>query len=141
MAEFAWNSRKLLRVLFESQASFRVNRVSKKDVHLKEETVASKLLDLSAGGCALESPCFLPTGAKLNIFLNRHLLLNKGEAKGKVVYTKIVGVVRTCRQIPNHKYRLGVQFDKISSDDIKLIRELVATHERREEPRIIFPKK
>ena len=141
MAEFAWNSRKLLRVLFETQASFRVNRSSKKDVQMKEETVTSKLLDLSAGGCALESPSFLPTGAKLNIFLNRHLLLDKSQIKSKIVYTKIIGVVRMCRQIPSHKYRLGIQFEKISSDDVKLIRDLVARHERREDPRITFPNK
>ncbi len=141
MAEFAWNSRKLLRVLFETQAAFRLNKSSKKDVHLKEETVASKLVDLSAGGCALESPSFLPPGAKLNIFLNRDLLLNQPAGKGKIVHTKIVGVVRTCRQMPDRKYRLGIQFEKISSQDIKFIRDLVARHERREEPRITFPDK
>ena len=141
MAEFAWNSRKLLRVLFETQASFRVNRSSKKDVRMKEETVTTKLLDLSAGGCGLESPNFLPIGTKLNIFLNRKLLLEKPDPKSKMVYSKIVGVVRTCRPAPDRKHRLGVQFERIASEDVKLIRELVARNERREDPRITFPKK
>lgn len=141
MAEFAWNSRKLLRVLFETQASFRINRSSKKDVHMKEETVATKLLDLSAGGCGIESPNFLPIGTKLNIFLNRNLLLDKPDPKSKVVYSKIVGIVRTSRPMPSRMHRLGIQFEKISSDDVKLIRELVTKHERREDPRITFPNK
>ena len=141
MAEFAWNSRKLLRVLFETEASFRVNRASKKDVHMKEETVATKLLDLSAGGCGLESPNFLPVGAKLNIFVNRKLLLEKPDSKSKITYSKIVCVVRTCRPMPNRKHRLGVQFERISPEDVKLIRELVARNERREDPRITFPNK
>ncbi len=141
MAEFAWNSRKLLRVLLEHQAAFRLNRASKKDIHLKEKTAKSKLLDLSVGGCALESANFLPPGAKINVFLNRDLLLGRADSKSKMVHTKIVGVVRTCRQMPDHKYRLGIQFEKISPEDIKLIRDLVAKNERREDPRITFPNK
>lgn len=141
MAEFAWNSRKLLRVLFETDASFRVNRASKKDIHMKEETVSTKLMDLSAGGCGLESPTFLPVGAKLNIFLNRQLLQEKPDAKSKIKYSKIVGVVRTCRPSPNRKHRLGIQFEKISAEDVQLIRDLVARHERRADPRITFPNK
>ncbi len=141
MAEFAWNSRKLLRVLFEQKASFRLNRSSKKDIHLKEKTAESKLRDLSVGGCALESSNFLPPGAKINVFLNRNLLLSRADSKGKIAYTKIIGVVRTCRQMPDHKYRLGVQFEKISSEDVRLIKDLVAKSERREDPRITFPNK
>jgi c-di-GMP-binding flagellar brake protein YcgR len=136
MAEFAWNSRKLLRVLFEAQASFRLHRSSKKNIRLREKTVASKLVDLSVGGCGLESPSFLPVGVKLNVFINRALLT---PGKGKR-YSKIVGIVKTCRQIPNRKYRLGVEFEKVSSEDAKLIRSLVENQERREDKRIVFPK-
>ncbi len=141
MAEFAWNSRKLLRVLFETQATFRINRSSKKDVHMKEETVSTKLMDLSAGGCGLESPVFLPPGTKLNVFLNRKLLQEKPDLKSKNVFSKIVGVVRTSRPAPNRMHRMGVQFEKVSSEDVRLIKELVARHERRADPRITFPNK
>ncbi|HTL70507.1 MAG TPA: PilZ domain-containing protein [Candidatus Eisenbacteria bacterium] len=134
MAEFVWNSRKLFRVLFETQANFRLHRASKKTIRLKEKTVAAKLLDLSAGGCGLESPSFLPAGVKLNIFLKRDLLGKEGRGK----HSKITGVIRTSRQLPNRKYRLGVQFEKISSVDLRLIRTLVEEQERRDEKRITF---
>lgn len=136
MAEFSWNSRKLLRVLFEAQAAFRLNRSSKKDIRLRDKTVTAKLVDLSVGGCGLESPSFLPVGVKLNVFINRGLLTTD---KGKR-HSKIVGVIKTCRQMPNRKYRLGVQFEKVSSEDVKLIRGLVENQERREDKRITFPK-
>lgn len=136
MAEFSWNSRKLLRVMFEAQASFRLNGSSKKDIHLRDKTVTAKLVDLSAGGCGLESPSFLPVGVKLNVFINRGLLASDKRKR----HSKIVGVIRTCRQMPNRKYRLGVQFEKVSPEDVKLIRGLVENQERREDKRIIFPK-
>ncbi len=139
MGDFVWNSRKLLRVQFESQASFRLNRSSKKDVRLKEKTVTSKLLDLSAGGCGLESSSFLPVGVKLNIFLDRALLLPPEERTKKSHPSKIMGVVRTSRQVSNRRYRLGIQFEKISAEDTALIRSVIEKQERREDKRIIFP--
>ena len=141
MSNFIWNSRRLFRVLIESQSIFRLHRSSKKDIHLKEKNISSKLLDLSLGGCGLESPYFVPVGVKINIFLDRNLL-NTGQAMPKKkLFTKIVGVVRTCRQLSSRKYRLGIQFEKLSSEDTKLMSEFLDNQERRGEKRIIFPSK
>lgn len=140
MTDFVWNSRKMFRVLFESQAVFRLNRSSKKELSLKQKTVSSKLLDLSIGGCALESSHFLPVGVKLNIFLDRSLLSQSADKPKKKNMSRITGVVRTSRQLPSRKYRLGVQFEKVSAEDNRLIRAFIDKHERREEKRVMFPK-
>ena len=109
---------------------------------MKDKTVSAKLLDLSVGGCGLESHCFVPVGVKLNVFLDRNYLVLSPSDKGKKRhFSKIVGLVRTSRQLPNRKYRLGVQFEKISPEDMKLVRVFVETHERREDKRISFPNK
>lgn len=139
MGSFIWNSRKLFRVLFESRASFRLHRSSRKDIQLKEKTVASKLLDLSAGGCGIESPVFVPVGAKLNLFLDRNLLGDSAEKGAKRNVSKIIGAVRTSKQVPGRKYRLGVQFEKISATDQRLIQAFVEKHERRSDQRVSFP--
>lgn len=139
MADFIWNSRKMFRVLFETQAAFRLNRSSRKEIRLKEKTIAAKLLNLSAGGCALESPNFLPAGVRLNIFLDRDLLLAPKDRPKKRHFSRITGVVRTSRQMPNRKYRLGVQFEKVATTDVKLIRAVVDAQERREDKRLTFP--
>ncbi len=140
MGDFVWNSRKMFRVQFESQAAFRLNRSSKKEIRLKEKTISAKLVDLSVGGCGLESPSYLPVGVHLNIFLNRNLLLEGGDKSRTRRPSKIVGVVRTSKQMPNRKYRLGVQFEKISAEDQRIIRIMVDKQERREDRRISFPK-
>ncbi len=139
MADFAWNSRKLIRIFFESRASFRLHRSSKKEIHISAETAAAKLLDLSAGGCGMESAVFVPAGARLNIFLDRNLIFPGFQKTRKRHFSKIVGVVRSLRQLSNRKYRLGIQFEKISTEDKKLIDDFVILNDRRENPRISFP--
>ncbi len=139
MIGFAWNNRKAIRFFFQSQASVRLHRSSKKDIQLNTKTLSAKLLDLSAGGCSLESAALLPSGAKINIFFDRDLLLNTGRKSKKRHYSKIVGVVRNSSQLRNRKYRLGIQFEKISSEDKKFIHAFVGRHDRREERRIAFP--
>lgn len=138
MGNFAWNSRRIARILFESDVSFRLHRSSKKDIQLSKKTISSKLVDLSAGGCSLESAVFVPVGARLNIFLDRSQLT--GTKADKQRFSKIAGVIKNSRQLANHKYRLGVQFEKVSSEDRKLIDDFVARNERREDQRINFPK-
>ena len=141
MADFVWNSRKTFRVTFESQASFRLHRTFKKDIRLKNKTIEGGLIDVSLGGCALESPNFVPTGVKLNIFVDRNILVPAPERTKKARPTKIVGIIRTVRQLANRRYRLGVQFEKISSEDVKLIRVFIDRYERREDIRVHFPSK
>ena len=139
MADFAWNSRKLIRVFFESQASFRLHRSSKKEIHIGAETVSAKLVDLSTGGCAMESAVFVPSGARLNIFLDRNLILPSAQKTRKRHFSKIVGVVRSSRQLSHRKYRLGIQFEKLSSEDRKLIDDFVTQNDRRADTRLSFP--
>ena len=139
MGDFAWNSRKLIRIFFESQASFRLHRSSKKEIHIGAETVSAKLVDLSAAGCGMESSVFVPSGARLNIFLDRNLILPGAQKTKKRHFSKIIGVVQSSRQLPKRKYRLGILFEKISSEDRKLIDDFVTQNERRADPRITFP--
>ncbi len=141
MGNFIWNSRRSFRVLIELQSIIRLHRSSKKEIHLKEKNIWCKLLDLSLGGCGLESPYFLPVGVKLDVFLDRNRLrVNKVESK-KRLYTKIIGTVKICKQLSSRKYRVGVQFEKLSSEDNGLIHEFLDTQERRGDKRIIFPSK
>ena len=139
MAEFAWNSRKAFRLIFQSDASFRLHRAFKKNIHFKEKTISSKLIDLSTGGCSLESPYPIPTGVKLNVFLDRNFLKTPSEKSRKREISRIVVVVRAARQLSIRKYRLGVQFEKLSSEDLRLIREFIERNDRREGKRIAFP--
>ncbi len=136
MAEFGWNSRKTNRILFESQAAFRLSRTSKKEVRLNTETVVAKLVDISLGGCALESGSFVPVGAKLYVFLDRNLLQASGAKARKRHFSKITGVVRNSRQLSSRVYRLGIQFEKTSSEDQKLIKAFIESHDRREDKRV-----
>ncbi len=139
MGEFIWNSRKAFRIAFEVQTAFRLHRHSKKDIQLRQKTVGSKLIDLSVSGCALESSSFVPAGTKINVFLNRNLLLPSGEKGKEKNYTRIVGVVKTSKQMPGRKYRLGIEFQKVSPSDHKLIQEFIDRNNRRENPRIQMP--
>ena len=141
MPSFVWNSRKIVRIFFQSDASFRLHRSLRKEVHLNKKTVSCKLLDLSPQGCALESGIFVPVGSKLNIFVDRNILRNVFQKVQSPRFSKITGMVRSSRQLPNRKYRLGMQFEKISSEDRKLIDMFIDKNNRRQDQRLGFPSK
>ena len=138
MAESLWGARKTFRVSFEAQAAFRVNR-SSKNIRLKEKTIIVKLLDLSVGGCSLESSDSIPSDVKLNIFFDRQMFKSTASAAKKRSFSKIVGVVRSCKRMAGFKFRLGVQFEKLSLADAQFIRTLIEQYERRQDKRLIFP--
>jgi c-di-GMP-binding flagellar brake protein YcgR len=139
MVNFGWNIRRVVRVFFESQAAVRVHRSSKNAVQLKTKTLSSKLMDLSVGGCALESAVLLPIGSKIYVFLDRNFLRGPDYKTKKRQVSRIVGIVKNFRQLKNRKYRLGVQFERVSAEDQRLIHGFVTRHERRDEKRISFP--
>ena len=140
MVDFSWNSRKSFRVLFESQAVFRLHRQTRKEIQFRQKTVKGRLLDISIGGCAIESSAYLPKDAKWNIFLDRkQFMVESSESPKKTNYSRIVGVVRVSRQLSNKKYRLGIQFEKISKEDRVLIDKFVEYHDRRGDRRISLP--
>jgi len=129
-----WDSRRNTRILVETQALFRLHRSIKKEMHFSTETVASKIVDLSASGCALESPFFVPVNTKINLFVERSVLAGNGKFKNK--FSKISGVVKNIRQLPSRKYRIGLLFANISKDDVALIKDYVDQVDRRQEKRI-----
>ena len=149
MTDFAWDSRRSARVFFESKAFFRLNSKSKKEAQLHEKTIAAKPLDLSLHGMALESPAYVPVGTKLNIFWDKNAAFSPTKSK-KRHFSKIVGVVRNASQLKGNKfrldvefmknhYRIGIQFEKVSSEDVKLIEDYIASNEHREEHRAPKP--
>ena len=146
MTDFAWDSRKSARVFFESKAFFRLNRRSKKEAQLQEKTIAAKPLDLSLHGVALECSAYVPVGTKLNIFWDKNTSFPPPKGS-KRRFSKIVGIVRNSSQIKGHKYRLevefmkhhyriGIQFEKLSTEDKKLIHDFIGSSERREDRRV-----
>lgn len=137
-SNFSWNSRKYLRVPIRAPAAIRINRSFKSVVQMKEKTVLVKLIDLSEGGCALESPCFFPPGVRLNVFLERGQFLPPDAPHKAVRTTRITGLLKTSRQLPGHQFRFGIQFIKISAEDRRIIREFVRLYERRRTPRVSF---
>ncbi|MBI4352850.1 MAG: PilZ domain-containing protein [Candidatus Omnitrophica bacterium] len=125
MGNFGWDSRKWERVRFEVQGFFRLNRLSRTQIGLREKTVSAKFLDVSEGGCGLESPSFIPGGVRLNIFVDRNFLLPSAKRSRKRRFAKMAGVVRYCSQLVMKRYRLGIQFERVSRADRELIRDYV----------------
>jgi c-di-GMP-binding flagellar brake protein YcgR len=139
MSDFAWNVRKAVRVFLESQAALRVHRSSKKSVNIPaKKNVTTKLADLSVGGCAVQSSVSIPPGTRVNLFIDRGYL-SPDVTAAKRRFSKIVALVRDVRQLKNRKYRLGLEFQRISSEDRRLIHGFIARHDRREHKRIVFP--
>lgn len=131
----AWRTRRYFRVSHDSPLTLRVHREHRKTVRLVQKDIAGKLLDLSEGGCGVETTLFIPRGTKVNLFLGRGLLDTEGEPGNQKGYTRITALIVSCILRGVRQYRLGLQFVKISKKDLDLISRFVKFHERRKEPR------
>ena len=134
----SWSTRRFFRVLYESPVILRVNRKHRSQVRLAQKNIVGKMVDLSEGGCGVESGLFIPRGTHVDVFLDRSLLQIAGEpavpkGRSRIVATVISTVTRGLRQ-----YRIGLQFLRVSRLDKEFISKFVKFHERRKDPRVEF---
>lgn len=132
----AWRTRRYYRVLYESPVVLRVSRAHRTQVRLAAKNVTGKLLDLSEGGCGVEVDLFLPKGTRVNVFLDRSLIVQKEGGASAEGPSHIAGTVVGSAVRGPKKFRLGIQFLRISKADRKVIAEFVKFHERRKSPRV-----
>ena len=96
--------------------------------------IKSYLLDISIGGCALDSPRMMPPGTKLAVRIDPLAFAIEAyekrkeplEMEGKVTYSIAKSLER---------YRIGVCFTKIKKKDAGLIKRFMRIKERRKFPR------
>ncbi len=140
----AWRTRRYLRVLYESPVILRVNRTHKKSVRLTQKNIPGKMLDVSEGGCGVEVAFFIPKGTRLNVFLDRSMLIPQSADKSAAPApvppgrSRIIASVASSVTRGIKKYRLGLVFSWVSKTDRELLAKFVQFHERRKEPRVEF---
>lgn len=127
-----WRTRRFYRVQLDLPVVLRINRVHRKQVRLAQKNVPGKLLDLSEGGCGVEISLFIPKATRVNLLINRSVLVAEPGGKAPPAgCTRITGAAVACTVHAERKYRLGLQFVKVSKRDKGLIAEFVKHHERR----------
>ena len=127
----AWKTRRFFRVTFDTPLVVRVNRLHKKAVRPVEKNVRGKLIDVSEGGCACDVTVFLPKLGRVDLFLERADLAQAAGLPPAEGRTQIIATVVSCSFKALKKYRLSLQFVKISKTDRELIAALVKNNERR----------
>lgn len=132
----AWRTRRFFRVLYESPVVLRVNRKHRHDVRLTQKNIPGKLVDLSEGGCGVETSFFVPKGILINLFMDRSLLKITGDPDVPKGHSRITASVISTVTKGLRLYRIGVQFTHISAKDKALITKFVKFHERRKDPRV-----
>lgn len=131
-----WRTRRFYRVPLDSPVRLRVNRAHRKQVHLVAKDLAGKLLDISEGGCGVEVGAFMPKAARVNVFIGRSELSQAPVVqKKKSGYSRILAAVVGCSGRGPRKYRLGLQFIKVSKIDQEIIADFVKHHDRRQTSR------
>ena len=134
----AWRTRRFFRVLYESPIVLRVNRKHRDHVRLTQKNIPAKLVDLSEGGCGVETSFFVPKGTLLNIFLDRSVLHVAGDPIIPKGHSRIVASVTSTVTKGLRLYRIGMQFAHVGARDKILVAKFVKFHERRKDPRVEF---
>lgn len=96
--------------------------------------VKSQLLDVSVGGCALDSPYIIPPGVLLDIKIDPKLFTIE-TGKGHEEPMRMIGRVTSCVMRTTGHYRLGIFFTKIEKEDLELVDSFIRSKERRKTPR------
>jgi c-di-GMP-binding flagellar brake protein YcgR len=99
--------------------------------------VKAPLLDISIGGCALESPYAIPAKVTISIKIDP-LVFAMGASEKRKEPLEMTGAVASSVSKAREHYRLGVCFTKIKKKDIGLIRRFMRSKERRNFPRFSF---
>ncbi len=100
-------------------------------------TVKSPLLDISIGGCALESPYAIPPLVTISIKIDP-LAFAIGASERRKDPLEMTGKVTSCVIKGREHYRLGVCFIRIKKKDVDLIKRFMRSKERRKFPRFSF---
>ncbi|MDO8525602.1 MAG: PilZ domain-containing protein [Candidatus Omnitrophota bacterium] len=100
-------------------------------------TVKAPLLDISIGGCALESPFAIPAQVTISIRIDP-LAFAIGASERRKDPLEMTGKVTSCVNIGREHYRLGICFIKIKKKDISLIKRFMNSKEQRKFPRFSF---
>lgn len=107
-----------------------------KDSKLKMSSgpIKVSLLDISVGGCALDSPHAVPTNAILSVRIDPLAFAIEASERRKDPL-EMEGRVTSCiTRSPEH-YRLGICFTRIKKRDTDLIKRFIKIKERRKFPR------
>lgn len=120
-------------------AEFKILKVPK-DLEFKAppNTVKAYLLDISVGGCALDSPYFIPVKVKISIRIDP-LVFAIGTSQKRKEPLEMIGEVTSCVDRHPDRYRLGVCYKRIDRKDTDLIKRFMKSKERRKFPRFSFP--
>ncbi|MFA5256364.1 MAG: PilZ domain-containing protein [Candidatus Omnitrophota bacterium] len=100
--------------------------------------VKAPLLDISIGGCALESPYDIPPQVKISIRIDP-LAFAIGTSEKRKDPLEMTGRITSSINKGHDQYRLGVCFTSIKKKDVDLIKRFMKSKERRKFPRFSFP--
>jgi c-di-GMP-binding flagellar brake protein YcgR len=103
------------------------------------DTVKAPLLDISIGGCALESPYAVPPQVTISIRIDP-LAFAIGTSERRKDPLEMTGKITSSVSNGRGHYRLGVCFTKIKNRDIGLIKRFMRSKEHRKFPRFSFPR-
>ncbi len=99
--------------------------------------VKAPLLDISVGGCALESPHALPFRVTISVRIDP-LVFAIGTSERRRDPLEMTGRITSSVGDGRGHYRLGVCFTRIKKRDVDLIKRFMRSKERRKFPRFSF---
>ena len=99
--------------------------------------VKAPLLDISIGGCALESPSAIPPQVIISIRIDP-LAFAIGASESRKDPLEMTGRITSSVSKGREHYRLGVCFIRIKKKDVDLIKRFMRSKERRKFPRFSF---
>jgi len=97
-------------------------------------TVKAPLLDISIGGCALESPYPIPPQVTISIRIDP-LAFAIGASERRKDPLEMTGRITSSVSKDREHYRLGVCFTRIKKKDVNLIKRFMRSKDRRKFPR------
>lgn len=92
--------------------------------------VEASLLDISIGGCSLDSPNSMPQGTRIAVKIDPLVFALEAFEKRKEPL-EMFGRVTSCITKASWHYRIGISFTKIKKKDIALIKRFMHIKECR----------
>lgn len=120
------------REMFRTIAEYKVLKSPKDAVKFKppKDSVKAHLLDISVGGCALDSPYAVPIGTKIAVKIDPlAFALEVSEKRKKPL--EMTGRITSCVKRSSEHSRIGILFTAINKKDILLIKRFIFVKERR----------
>lgn len=96
--------------------------------------VKGALIDISVGGCGIDSPYMVPPGVILDIKIDSTLFAAETERDIKTPIRALARVT-SCVMKAGGRYRLGVCFTCIDKEFSSLIDDFIKKKDRRKDPR------